>query len=655
MHVQLIIAMVQRWSPSGQVCEPGHDVSTDDLERAGFAATVAGLQLTAADSLAFDATVIPSEVSSFTSFHGSGRLPTIPVRFAGSEQGRDEPPVDAELELGELLGEGGMGKVYRATQRSLGREVAVKTLHSTASVRAAAALCDEAVVTGRLSHPNVIPVHALGNAGDGRPLLVMKRIEGVGWNVLLRSRDHAFWASNEIAPEDQLHFHIEVLRKVTHAVAFAHSHDVVHRDIKPDNVMIGDFGEVYLVDWGIAAKIGTDTAGKLAGTPSYLAPEMLGGIVDVRTDVYLLGATLFEILTGAPPHRGTTLKDVLYSAFLSTPPTFGDTVPDELAELCRHSLARDPAARPTSAQAFGDAIDDHVRHRGSRAIARTGEERLAQLRRAVEDVSPVKRDLAEVRRLIAESRFAFLEARRGWSDNPVVSPGLAATLRLAVRAELDRRDAEAARAMLDELDPPEPALANQVEALESELAREARERERLARLAHDLDPNVARGTRVAAATVIIGMVVAISIYVLAIDTVTKEHVFGISLVMFVGLIGVLVVVWRKITRNMFNRRLAAWVAVGISLMVSHRAVALFDASATTASILTTDLLLVGGMWVFGSLFLFRWMLPVGLGVALAAIPAVAFPSSVMILFSIVNGLAIASFIVGWRMKRPRVD
>jgi len=620
---------------------------------AAFEATLAQLGLTAEGSISFDATVVPDRVESWTSFRGSGPLPSMPVRFSDAALGPRTESVDAELELLDLLGEGGMGQVYRATQRSLGREVAVKTVRQATSARAVAALCDEAVVTGRLSHPNVIPVHALGEAGDGRPLLVMKRVEGVGWNVLLRSADHAFWTRTKLAPDDRLHFHIEVLRKVTHAVEFAHRHGIVHRDIKPENVMIGDYGEVYLVDWGIAVRAGTNTEGKLAGTPSYLAPEMVGGAIDARTDVYLLGATLLEILTGAPPHRGVSLEQVLRSAFLSEPPTFPDDVPSELAELCTRALARDPADRPATAHAFGEALDDHVRHRGSRALARTGEERVAQLRRTIEEVSTEQRDLVEVRRLVAESRFAFHEARRAWADNPAVAPGLRASLRLAVRAELDRRDAQAARAMLRELEVPDPELTSAVDALDAELTREAHERARLEQLAHDLDPGVEMGVRVASAAVVIAMTIALGIYVVTADLITSTHLFGFALVILLGLAALLAVFWRRIMRTMFNRRIAAWAAIGSLTMVAHRGVALFDPAATVEGILTTDFVLLGGFWAFGSLFVTRWMLGIGIGVGLCAIPAIAFPSAIAVLFSAANALSCATFIVGWRLTHAR--
>ncbi len=613
--------------------------SKSDDERA-FDETIAGLGLPM-NPVAMDATMVPDEPQSWSSFRGSaGLLPAVGAKPLAAGQ-------DVELSLLELLGEGGMGKVYLAMQRSLGRKVAVKTVKDALSERAVAALCDEAVVTGRLAHPNIIPVHALAQDDEGRPLLIMKRVEGVGWNVLLAEPDHAFWSRNEIAEDDRLLYHVDVLRRVAHAATLAHSRGIVHRDIKPENVMLGDFGEVYLVDWGIAARVGTHVGDKLAGTPYYLAPEMLGGTVDAQTDVFLLGATLHEILTGQPPHQGATLTQVLFSAFTSAPPEYGPEVPEELAALATQAMARDKDARPSSARAFGDALDDFVRHRGSRALSRTGEARLAALEKMIEGVPVASRDLGELRRLIAECRFAFQQARREWADNPAVAPGLTACAKLAVRVELDRRDGEAARAMLRELEAPPPALVAQVEALEAELAREAEERSRLANLAKELDPRIERTVQIFGGAVVAAAVVAIGVYARTVDEVTKTHAFVLGLGMLCAMAFLLVVLWRRVTRNLFNRRFAGWVAVTITSVLLHRFVALYDPGATLESVLTTDLVLLAAFWAIGALFIFRWMFFVGLGFALSLWPALAYPAHVATLFSAINFVAIAIFALAW--------
>ncbi|MFN0248693.1 MAG: serine/threonine-protein kinase [Kofleriaceae bacterium] len=595
-----------------------------------------------------ESTVVPADVEDWN-LRGPQQLPSIRLRFPS---GAASSAIDEDIDLLDVLGEGGMGRVYRATQRSLDREVAVKLLRDTAaSSEAAAALCDEAVVTGRLSHPNIVPVHMLGDAGGGRPVLVMKRVEGVAWNTLLHRPDHGFWGRAKIAVDDRPFFHLEVLRKVTHAIAFAHSRGVLHRDIKPENVMLGEFGEVYLVDWGIAVKSGSTVRRAFAGTPAYVAPEMLDGVADERSDVYLLGATLHEILVGVPPHRGASLPDVLRSAHRGVPPTLPPHIPPELAELCRRALSRHPDDRPQSAHAFGEALDDHVRHRGSRLLARKGQERLALLQAAA-DLAPEARDLATVRRLVAESRFAFLEARSAWAENPAVKEGLVQCVTLAVRVELDRRDAEAARAMIGDLEVPDPGLEREIAALEAQLAAERRELDRLARLAQDHDPDVEASVRTIVAAFLVVAVAGLTVYIAMIDRVT----IATSLILVVGMLVLVgaaaIALRRRIERSGFARKVVAFVAITIGAMVAHRTVSVFEPAATITTVLRTDLILLGAAWALGSIFLFRWMLFVAIVLVLWTIPTFIVPSYTPFLFTGANIATITTFLFSVR-RSPR--
>ena len=209
------------------------------------------------------------------------------------------PPPAVEEET--LLGQGGMGVVHLATQLPLGRKVAVKRLQPAhTSLEDIESLLSESWLSGSLEHPNIIPIYDLGLDAAGLPVLVMKRIEGLSWGTLLRDPD----AMSRHAPgRSPLEANLRILMQVCNALHYAHARGVVHRDVKPDNVMVGSFGEVYLVDWGIAAPPGPSR--QLAGTPVYMAPEMLGGdhaVISAQTDVYLLGSVLCELLTGQPPH-----------------------------------------------------------------------------------------------------------------------------------------------------------------------------------------------------------------------------------------------------------------------------------------------------------------------------------------------------------------
>jgi serine/threonine protein kinase len=198
---------------------------------------------------------------------------------------------DTALERYELLepiGRGGMGIVFRALDRELGREVAVKVLHAHAP-GAAERLVQEARILGRLEHPGILPVHDVGTLPDGRQFYVMKLVRGE------RLDQH-------VARGGTIAERLRVFERLCDAVAFAHAHGVVHRDLKPENVMIGAFGEVLVLDWGVAKlRDARPEHGAVLGTPGYMAPEQAAGAaVDERADVYALGGILEFLLRGAP-------------------------------------------------------------------------------------------------------------------------------------------------------------------------------------------------------------------------------------------------------------------------------------------------------------------------------------------------------------------
>ena len=215
-------------------------------------------------------------------------------------------------------------------------------------------------MTGAIEHPNVVPVHYVDAEADGSPLIVLKRIEGLEWAALV---DDGAEVQRRFGATDLLAWNLGILLQVLNAVRFAHHRGVLHRDLKPSNVMIGDFGEVYLLDWGIAVSLRDDGTGRLplaaeatdlAGTPVYMAPEMLGREggppLSERTDVYLAGAVLFELVAGRPPHAGATAIEVIASVIASKP-VLPAGVPPELARICARALQEDPAQRFESIEA----------------------------------------------------------------------------------------------------------------------------------------------------------------------------------------------------------------------------------------------------------------------------------------------------------------
>jgi serine/threonine protein kinase len=330
----------------------------------------------------------------------------------------------ADLEVRGLIGEGGMGRVLLARQHSLMRDVAVKTSKASAGEAASAAILLEGEITGSLEHPSIVPVHALGLDQSGQPAMVMKRIEGVSWDVLFNDARHADWESWEGTPDDRLAGHLQILMQVCNALHFAHSRGVVHRDVKPQNVLIGRFGDVYLADWGVAARTGT-VATALCGTPAHLAPEMVnGGVIDARTDVYLLGATLHLLLTGQPRHPGSTVTESLLHARSSPQVTYGPTVPGELAALANRACHLDPAQRPETARAFREAVTRYLKHRDARALFEQAQRRVVEVEPLLSLDAPSDEERTRLERLLSEARFGLEQALVQWPENEAARASL---------------------------------------------------------------------------------------------------------------------------------------------------------------------------------------------------------------------------------------
>lgn len=402
----------------------------------------------------------------------------------------------ARLVLGAVLGEGGMGLVRSATQTELGRQVAVKSVRpDIATADHALQLLREGRVTGLLEHPNIVPVHALGKDATGSPLIVMKRIEGTPWTEQLRNE-----SAETRRSEAFLRQHLRVLEQVALALHFAHSHGILHRDVKPDNVMIGAFREVYLLDWGIAVSDSdeglagvphTRDVRAIEGTPAYMAPEMVEGDgrhLGIWSDVYLLGATLHHVLTGTPPHDAPTGHGALLRAFASTPTDYDASMPSELVAIVHRAMDRVPGARFEDAAGFAEALDHFLVHRGSVELCVEAEHRAAELTdiaaRIVDDDHDRRVD-DDPDALFHEAHFAFEQALRSWPANPRALRGVRDLTATMVRVELSRGAPAVASALLRRhSDPP----AELVEIVKQAMAEQHSRGARLASLEQDIDP-----------------------------------------------------------------------------------------------------------------------------------------------------------------------
>ena len=578
-------------------------------------------------------------------------LPPISVGEAPGDD-VEAAPTGPDLVVLGLLGEGGMGRVQLARQRSLQRDVAIKRPRAGASDWDAQLLRAEALVTGHLEHPNIIPVHALGVDSRGQPVIVMKRVEGVSWRELLRDDDHPGWARREPDRDERLVWHLGILSQLCNAIAFAHSRGIAHRDMKPDNVMIGEFGEVYLIDWGVACRTGAtsrDSDGDpvVVGTPAYMAPEMArGGPVDEQTDVYLLGATLHEILTGEVRHRGNDLGTVTLRALASAPHAYGDEVPAELAELANQATALEPGARPRGALAFRQALLDHLRHRGSLRLSEDADRVM----------TAVEADPAGARRrAIEEGRFGYREALRQWPDNPDALRGIERCARATVRLEIQRRDGAAARAALAELANPPPSLEAALRDLETQLASEESERERLRRIAHDVDPTVGAPARLLMFAMLLVVVASVVVYASRIHrsgAVPASQLIAFPALLAVGSLAFLFLVRRQLSVNAFNRRLAVWFAVILIGLLGNRVLG----QSTHIGIshqFVSDGVVLAILMAAGGIFLFRWLWLCAAIMCAAVVIGALEPAAAQIAFAVASLIVIV--IAGALVQRRRPE
>ncbi|MCO4769541.1 MAG: protein kinase [Deltaproteobacteria bacterium] len=262
-----------------------------------------------------------------------------------------------------LLGEGGMGRVVSADDRVLRREVAVKEALGAPDGPEAQRLRREARITAALDHPGVVPVYDLGEDADGRPYYVMRLVRGQSLGEAIEARS---------SYEEREHLLRGFLAAVE-AIAFAHAANVVHRDIKPDNILVGPWGETQVMDWGLARTLDEDEwdavvskdfktrLGAVLGTPAYMSPEQASGEeVGPGLDVWALGAVLYEILAGQRPFRGPSQREMIAQILSGSRTSLSVLVPEVdpgLVTIVDRALARDPADRYADAGEMALALE----------------------------------------------------------------------------------------------------------------------------------------------------------------------------------------------------------------------------------------------------------------------------------------------------------
>ncbi len=292
---------------------------------------------------------------------------------------RTDETASARYVPGEVLGQGGMGVVVSAKDLDLARAVAIKQLKSESpSASLIGRFLREAQITAQLEHPGIVPVHDIGTDETGRFYYVMRLVQGE--ETLRRIIDRLQADEKEAHAVYTLERRVRIIQQVAHILGYAHARGVIHRDVKPENIMVGVFGEVYLLDWGLAKVLGddgeaieltaplaaTETQPGLLGTPLYMSPEQATGEdVTPRSDLYSLVAVLYELVTLRHYLGETQALAELVEAIRTRIPTRASDlpprrrngrVPRPLARICEKGLAKDPARRHESASELEEAL-----------------------------------------------------------------------------------------------------------------------------------------------------------------------------------------------------------------------------------------------------------------------------------------------------------
>ena len=376
------------------------------------------------------------------------------VAMRGQAGGESRPP--ERYQLADELARGGVGVIHLVRDHELMRTLVMKTLidGSQVSDYVLQKFVEEAQVTAQLEHPNIVPVHDFGYFSGGEVFFTMKLVQGRTLKDVIRRLKEGDAEAAQMFGRTRL---LTIFQQVCMAIGFAHSRGVIHRDIKPSNIMLGDYGETLVLDWGVAKVLGRDEAlppdgervstsrsqsadatmmGLVTGTPAYMPPEQAAGKVDrvdERSDIYSLGAMLYEILAWRPPFRGRTFKETLKAVITQQPIPPSERAPENqvparLEEICLRCLRKRPRDRYQTVREILDALELYLA--GVEDLdrrARLSEEKLAEGLARVEAFQRARAEADEAREALrelewrVESHAPLDEKRPLWSRQAAVA------------------------------------------------------------------------------------------------------------------------------------------------------------------------------------------------------------------------------------------
>ncbi len=509
-----------------------------------------------------------------------------------------------------ILGEGGMGVVYLAEQPILNREVAIKKIRFPSRAKTLA-LLEEARITGLLEHPGVVPIHQIIWKAETEEIeVVMKRVQGTTLADML-SKENLFKNPEPI---------LKSLIKICEALEYAHSKGIIHRDIKNENIMIGEFGEAYLLDWGIALDMNRKSSHStcLAGTLSNMAPEMLRGNlnkVNEQTDIYLLGASIHELLTNEYRHSGDTVDELISQIEKSEPYKYGEDVPSEIGKLINACCHKDMDKRPKSVSIIRKKLESFIQIRQAHELCKSALISLKDFQNLVNDGNLNHNKTIELHNKFHLARFGFEHALSIAPGMETAKQGLISAINGMFRYFIDKKQYQAAKLFKESTHLLDDVLLNQFDTIWQEKQKAENEKLRLQKIGERNDPNKSTKERIVLGLCVV-LIMSLMSYLLSKnetpgpDSLQPDELFVQTIVLLIPIAIVLITMRKKLLYNQHGFRASVGIAGAVLAMFFHRWIGL-KYGVQTEAIIFTDTFIVAlafsntapaipsGMWISG--------------------------------------------------------